>query len=1840
PRFQLALLGWIRGDGGADAVLRLQDVVNRLESASRTEVVQQLWWVCGGVLEALADRGLDSGVSIKRLVGQADREMKRLHTQGEQKFASQPPVELVNNLLYYVARATSNGPRIVAIREAFNLSGLIPGDAQIEAARQNLAAPSVKLMQTVAAAIREDLARVKDVLDIFVRTGMERAEELAPQVELLKKIGDTLGVLGLGELREIVQARRADLEALIAGNAIPDESALVTMAAALLEVEDRLEHQLIGVINQDDASADPADGDGPPENADRVLVTQAVMRECLANLARVKEAISVVTERSGDGAALDSIPALLRGITAALVVAGKEPAARIAERIAAAAGEVVERGIGMAMSGRADAGRGSPGLNQDARVALERLADAIVSLEYYMETLQAGRREPRWMLDNAARSLDALVLPAPVLPPEAAAASGLTPEELPATLVIDRSETGLAPQLPADFAVDFPLPDEAARPPTPEWQGPSADRPVVASTGQDIDPDILELFIEEAREAIDAINANFPAWELDEGERDALLVVRRAFHTLKGSGRMVGAELIGDYCWSVERLLNRVIDTTVPRTPALVDYLRRAMPVVAELLEQLEVGTAPAADIRGLMAEADRLAQVAPPEPEVIADSDVTEVLPGLDQVLATPAAEPVDIVDDKPGKSRVEEPVLGSDDATLVARLPAGIGPVRQLGPDEPTMLAPSLSSLPSTAPGSVASGSAASGSAASGPAESPGMDPVLLDILSREVAVHLATIRDFVAKAGEAMSQPLPEKIFRAGHTLHGSLTMAGVKAAVAVAAPLNDLFGVLHTAKLPADTAIISATGDTAGLVARIVDELHAADAAFVPSDGLNAEVAALTARLQGLLAQAGERAAALTDEAAETGAMPALDETGLAPAQEMPAEPDAGLDDELLQSAVDDLLVDEPAPTSVLDKEAPDVPLPVASVVEPAATLPEPPRVAIPEVVATATLTGFDPEVAAIFAEEAGEILEVADAAVARLAARQDEEAALAELQRGLHTLKGGARMAGLVAMGDLSHNLETLLLRMSDGLLPRAEATCALVQAALDELHILRDNIPMGGTALPSPALLGRLDAALGGRDLGVPAMEPATDSSPESGIRSGPVVALSPPGIAASEAVAPSPTEREIVESETAGPESAGPPSGETETVETETVEPGTVETEAVVPEPVAPEPVAPEPVAPETIAPEPAASTIPPLLRPPGLERLGELARELKAPPTPEKPRPLPEASPLPAAARERSAEPRDFARVDAGVLEQLLNAAGEISIANSRLTQQLAQIQFNLDELNRTVVRLRDQLRNLEIETEAQILYRHQEEHDGQSGFDPLELDRYSSIQQLSRGLAETASDVSSLKDLLQNLTADTEGLLVQQARTTTELQDQLMRTRMVPFDQHGSRLARLVRQTAKDQGKLAELIINGSGDLDRQVLEKMLPPFEHMLRNAVIHGLESPAEREALGKPPAGTIRIAIRREGTEVVIDIADDGRGLDVAAIRAKAIELGFVNRETSLTDEEAMQFILRSGFSTADQLTQAAGRGIGMDVVANQVAKLGGTLSIGSVRGKGTTFTLRLPFTLAVTQALIVRTGTELYALPLPTVEGIIRISRAEFEARMARAEPAIEYGGQKYFFRHLGQFLGMGASRLPDEQERVSIILVRAGDNSTALVTDEMQDSREIVVKPVGAQLATIRGISGATILGDGRIVVILDVGALVRSARPAPDMPPPEVLPERKKLTALVVDDSITMRRVTQRLLERNGFHVVTAKDGVEAITVLQDHRPDIILLDVEMPRMDGYEFARHVRNDAGMAGVPIIMVTSRVSEKHRARAIEIGVNDYLGKPYQERELLQAVQQQLAAT
>jgi chemosensory pili system protein ChpA (sensor histidine kinase/response regulator) len=830
--------------------------------------------------------------------------------------------------------------------------------------------------------------------------------------------------------------------------------------------------------------------------------------------------------------------------------------------------------------------------------------------------------------------------------------------------------------------------------------------------------------------------------------------------------------------------------------------------------------------------------------------------------------------------------------------------------------------------------------------------------------------------------------------------------------------------------------------------------------------------------------------------------------------------------------------------------------------------------------------FDPEVAAIFTEEATELLEVADNALAGWSRDRSNQALVYELKRALHTLKGGARMAGLRAMGDLSHELESFMIGVEAGSIPAKPHVFEALQASLDELQRMRDLAASGQRCRPARALIARIRAISRGEPAPAeapqaaaaapaPAPEPAPRSAPEPAPDSLPVQAVQSAPVAAS---------AEEAAAAVATPAEAGPVA---KAVEVEFVAQELVDAEAA------------------GAADERAAAEIEqaPVALPPGRE------------PQPQQ-------------------ERHEFARVDAELLDTLLNNAGEVSIFRSRLEQQLSSIEFNLAELSRTVTRLKEQLRKLEIETETQILHKHQDDVRGREDFDPLELDRYSTIQQLSRALAESVADVGSIEGLLQNLTREGQNLLLQQSRVVTELQSGLMRTRMVPFQRHVQRLSRLVRQVAADTGKRAELVVEGaSGELDRQVLERMLPPFEHMLRNAVVHGIESPEERLAKGKPETGTIKVGLHREGSEMVIVLEDDGRGIDVNAVRERAMQRGLVKPGTVLTDEEALQLILEPGFSTASTVTQHAGRGVGMDVVVNEIKRLGGVLFMESKLGQGVKFTIRLPFTLAITQALIVRVGEELYALPLSSIEGVARIPREEVELHLKEETPTFNYGGQLYRFQHLGSFVGAGPSMLPDSDAPVPVVLIRAGEHSTALVMDELVGSREMVVKSVGPQIATIRGISGATILGDGRVVIILDMGALVRSEWRSRG--PMETQPvQDRRPTALVVDDSITVRRVTQRLLERNGMRVLTAKDGVDAWSLLQETVPDVILLDIEMPRMDGYELAAQVRADGRLANVPIVMITSRVGEKHRARAIELGVNDYLGKPYQENQLLDAIE------
>ncbi|MFQ5547119.1 MAG: Hpt domain-containing protein [Woeseia sp.] len=1593
PKFQLALLGWIKGGEAARHLKTLSNVVLALEKSANREDMHQLWWVAGGVLESLQDGGLEASVALKRLLGQIDRQIKLLIDEGIESFDSHPVTDLMNNLLYYVARSRNAGERISEIRAAFNLAELLPGDEQVEHARESLSAPSVKLMKTVASAIKEDLGRVKDVLDIFVRTGMNKSAELVPQLELLKKISDTLGVLGLGELRGDIESEIDRLKDVVSQAGPANEQMIIEIASTLLRVEDRLDQQLVHLI----VAREPVRGDlehelPPEEDADYRQVAEAVMRESIINLARIKETISQSLSSGGSSQGLDSVPALIRGIKAGLLMLNKTRAMEVVDRV----GNLISLTL---------AGGGPDRLTLKET---DRLADAIVSIEYYMETVKAGRSEPWYMLDNAEACLTVLRDLEKRLKKEEIA-------ELPIAKTMKIAKADMERVAAQQQA-------EADR-----RREPSVTiAPVISEDAEHLDPELLELFIEEAKEEIASIKRNLPQWQDAPDDLETLITVRRSFHTLKGSGRMVGAERIGDYCWSVENLLNKLINRTLTRTPPMVEFIVEAAAVVPELVEQLEVGTEPTSDINILMTRANAFAEGYP------------------DAAVIAPA---------------VPEGVQGED-------------------------------------------------------SEGFEMDPVLLDIFSKETEGHLKVIRDYL----EACRDHRPpfhvtDKLHRACHTLHGSANMANVDRGVAVAGALNRFVRRVYDYKVGFQQSGLDALRAATKAIDTIVGDIN-------QTDRNRSDFAVLIEHLN------------------------------------------------KLTNAIEPVtLVDIP------EEEAVEKPEPAAA---------EQPVEA-----------EYDAEIAAIFSEEAAELLEAADQALADWYREKENRQHVEELKRHLHTLKGGARMAGITAMGNLSHELEALLIGLDDGRIAVSREIDELLQHSVDELHRMRDTVIAGKQVAAAADLERQIHRINAGVKL--PAREKA----------------------------------------EAAATEVEKPDAGDTVSVEF-TIEPEESVSMVIVDTPLKEEIAEverPEEV-PEEVPEEPAEKKRKAAKKPAKEKKVA------KAPPEPAEPAGEAEyADVRPFPAQPAAAEGRqEYARIDAELLEDLLNAAGEISIYHSRLSQQISSIEFHVEEFEQTVSRLREQLRKLEIETEAQIMHSHQDTMVASKEFDPLEMDRYSNIQQLSRALAESANDMGSLKDLLQSLTSEAESLLAQQSRVTAELQDGLMRTRMVPFQRHVPRLTRLVRQAAAECGKRAELAVEGAaGELDRQVLDKMLPPFEHMMRNAVVHGIETPEIRQAAGKPAGGRITIRLHREGAEMVIDIADDGAGLDVEAIRRKAYEEGLLKPDSKVTDEEIMDLVLTPGFSTASLVTQSAGRGVGMDVVANEIKKLGGSLRISSVTGQGTNFTVRLPFTLAITQALIVRTGDEVYALPLPTVEGVARIARADLENLLSQSEPSYEYGEEIYRFRHLGMYLGGQSAKLPEDDSFVPVILVRAGEYSAALLTDEMLASHEIVVKSVGPQLASIRGISGATILGDGRIVLILDINALIRTGAPVVELKSAAPTPSDDRPLAMVADDSITVRRVMERFLERNGMRVVTAKDGLDAVSLLQDNKPDIILLDIEMPRMDGYEFASHVRNDERFSDVPIIMITSRVGDKHRARAIELGVNDYVGKPYRDTELLDAIQRLL---
>lgn len=1672
--YQMGLVGFFRERNVEKSLEQIASVIHSMRRVIQDKTAAQMFWAAEGVVEALMNEGLKATVSVKLLLGNVDRQLKKLIDGGLAAIEAEPPVELVKNLLYYAGTAESRGPLVSELHDAFRLEELVSGSAAAAGRGEpQLSGVNAEVMATVSAAVKEDLTNIKDQVDLYVRAENPDPASLEPLVGALKRVADTLGMLGLGTQRNVVVEQSAVIRDMTEGKLAANDETLMEMAGAFLFIESSLSdmgkgekpnekhgNAVLRGLKRLQGEETEAEEEGGPvmllqESEQRDLLS-AVVREAKTDMARVKEAIVGFITAPWEHELLNEVPQLNRQIRGSMSMLSLEQAA---EMLSAINDYITEDLI---------AKKDIPD-----QATLDALADAITSIEYYLEAVDEHRADSDDILKFARRSLQNLGHPvggpieeetaaqippgllAQVEPAPAASGVGVAGEEAEAEAItlqpIEEAAPGIDleaelehgdPLLAAephgakpDIDLDMPWVDESApavdeqslqpeqeAAPEPAAAAPSSPVSVMAATEDEIDDEILEIFFEEAGEEMASLNENFPRWKANPEDTEAMTTVRRSLHTLKGSGRMVGAMQIGEYAWAFENLLNRVIDRTIPITPEMFDLLTEGLTVLPELIDHFKGGPAPSADLDALQGRAHDMSKG------------------GRGKTVA-PRSEDAPIIASK-------ETLKATKADTWSAAPPAAVEETGESGAMEEVV---------------------------------KHIDPVLLEIFTKESGRHLDVVNEFLRMCESRGNDcRVSEDLIRAIHTLHGSAHMAGISDIAEVSSVLEKYIKLVQAN----DTAV---TAELSGLLQECVKQLRARVRMLPDPDSS-------TSYKDGLLEQIN-----------------------------------AQYDQELSREA------------------------PVVEQVEPETSSLD---MSMPESQAHVDEAGVDMELMEIFLEEGAEILDASEVTLQNWVNDSDNKELVNQLQREIHTLKGGARMAEINAMGDLTHSLETMIIAVAEGRVPVSRRMFDVIQTAHDKLVVMLEHVQRHEPVPEEAELIAKVDALTAGKDLD-----------------------------------------------------------------EYESEQLGKAEAEAV---PAVEQAAAPEPAEEEA---EVLAEAFPVV----EIETTAEIIQIPDVVPAAEAPRP---AAP--------SRIQHEQIRVRAELLDNLVNFAGEVSIYRSRIEQQVGSFGYNLTEMEQTIARLREQMRRFEIETETQIMYRFEEtgaEYD--EDFDPLEMDRFSNMQQLSRSLLETLNDLSSIQALLENQTRESETLLLQQSRVNTELQEGLMRTRMVPFTTHMPRMRRLVRQTSGEVKKQVDLIVTGEdAEMDRSVLDRVMPPLEHMLRNAIDHGLETPAQRKKAGKPDIGRIHLDVGREGTEVVIRITDDGAGINLDAIRKKAIERGLLTGDSDLTDKEILRFILESGFSTASKVTQISGRGVGMDVVNSEIKQLGGTLQIDTEKGKGSRFTIRLPLTLSVNKALLVHVGEEVFAIPLSSVDSVVRVSYDELKKFYESDNPRYEYAGSSYRFMHLGTMLGLNEAILPAPGSKLPMLLVRAGDHRVALQIEGLLGSREIVVKTVGPQISSVRAISGATILGDGSVALILDMPSLVymdMSRVTAPVSKPSEEqlaeVAKDKPVTVMVVDDSITVRKVTTRLLERNGMHVVTAKDGVDAVTVLQETIPDIFLLDIEMPRMDGYELATHIRNDAKLKNIPIIMITSRTGEKHRERAMAIGVNRYLGKPYQESELLENI-------
>ena len=1795
--YQAGLLKLLRDKDMVGGAREMRNATLAIEALQVASPSRSFWYATGGFFDAVAANPGEAGALAVQLFGKIDQQIKLL-IEGFQKV----PEKLFRDILLVIGKSKAQTERLRKIRELYQLDALL---ALPESAGESQADDQLK---SVVRAMREQVQTQKDNWLKFAGGNRSTLESYVSQAELLFKTAQEQPNKDFSQLIQALGAVGAHLRRI---QGPPSETQALEVATAFLFLESSLENyfrltaefpvQASNIVSRLKAAMTGAalpviEGganalmDNMTKRAQERMLMFQVGQEVQVNLATIEGALDSFFRDPQKTAELATLPPLFSQVQGALTILEFDEAAAL--------NQLLRERVAQFASGS------MKGAGNDA----DAVAEGVSSLGLFITALQQGTNNPRNVLQSALIRFG--LAEKPVEPDIAPIKShvnegdvdvakqkvlGLyedwkqqpeqtsTREQLREAVKELRQEAALIADnksaqqgdvaLKAIDATFDPMKTGVSQAissivPEKRTDAPTAQAiHLIDAPAAEVDQELLEIFLEEANEVVATLRENLTAVRANPIDTEALVTIRRGYHTLKGSGRMVGLNDLGDVAWNCEQVMNKWMRDEKPASPGLIGFIQRSSSAfhgwidalqahgttqidgseIARLAELLKNNREPEfADEPVANATAQTAHSMVPPPTAGVADV-AAEPLPTpaaqIPNVIELPAAEI--------GPMEIDDLVFAPSPAIVSQVSTVGSAPVATSAPASDF-----FDELPPFAPAPTEHGTPSTAPEFDPPASDPDqmIEPLepddvrvgnvlvphaLFHIYLGEADQHIATLENEMSAHQAKPRQPVSHDFMRAAHTLTSSSRTTGMELIADVAFALEKWLQEAIEYPVEFDARRLAVTRSAVDALSSMVLGLHTHE----PPTGRPDIVRELSGLREALKQskRSGEGTFIKTPVAADAPLVP-----------DVPLPPPPTIFDPAVAFGITSVAAAATATSAFLNAEKTAAPV---AVPDPAA----PPTVDERPVVSEAgkdrrtMVDDIDHDLLPIFLEEAKEIIPSVSDCMRRWRGAPINHAPVTELARHLHTLKGSARMAGLMRLGELAHVIESRIITM-DQVAEPAKNKFDEVDDGVDRFSAAIDLLASGDFSATSIEL---------------PVIPDISQDLP------GPLAVMAA-------------TRAEII-------------------AEGEKLE---------------------------------------------GRERQSML-------------------------------------RVNADTIDRFVNDAGELSIARSRIDQEVMTFKQSLVELTDNINRMKSQLREIEIQAETQIQSRIRDAEEHGEKFDPLEFDRFSRTQELTRFLAESLNDVITLQLSLQKNIDESEAALLQQARLNRDLQQGLMGVRLVPLGNLQDRFYRLLRQTAKELDKKANLEFRGVRvEIDRSVLEKITGPFEHLLRNAVAHGLESPTERVARGKSEIGEITIDAQQVGNEVVLTLSDDGNGLNFARIRAKAVERGLLDANADVNETQLTQFIFMAGFSTADEVSQIAGRGVGMDVVRNEIVSLGGRIDIASTPGRGTTFTIALPLTLAVTQAVMVMVSGTMYAIPSVMIEQVQEYKGKRYEPFMDLSE--IEWKGNRYPLRSMEALLGGRPSM--SVLRKASVILAKSGQQRAAVQVDSIIGNREIVVKTIGPQLARLIGVAGATMLGSGQIVLIMNpvqlvyrdstrvavdgmaiagiaaasraqlttdtsqrrlatfettaeperevtqgqsLAAAIAASEPAATRATTVVAKENAVPLVMVVDDSLTVRKITSRMLIREGFAVATAKDGVDGLQQLQDIEPDMILLDIEMPRMDGFEFARNVRADAKTKSIPIIMITSRTAEKHRNRALELGVNEYMGKPYQEEQLLVLIRQ-----